>query len=321
MSTTNNQVKDFIRSRFPLDGEVQAPPSAMRKALLALAEESAPVPDGWTIHESEGRITGLKEDFSGESFDITSMFELDLKLPISGTKVAPTIYGKFTNNGTASNSTGHGIGVIGRAFDTASGQMNLIGIEGRIDALGSDGLHVACLGISNWEGSTFTDRTIVGHQAQVSVTSDGSTPLAEGGAIAFFAPSITGGDTSNKWSFFGQDPIRTSSAIRCFSPDGTRQIVMLQADGADAYLQGTNNIRILPEASGYIIQEAGVGLVPLLGTSQSLGSDALNLRWTANINAGASTQTAGDAGVGAIRYNSGALEYSNGTTWVVLATV
>lgn len=237
------------------------------------------VPTGWTYHNSDGRITGTKTDFSGEVGGITSMLELDLQLPISGTQVGPAIYGKATNTGDGTG-VGHMIGVLGRSFDTVDGEMGLIGCEGRVDALGSAGAHQAGLFIANWSGSSFSGRSLYGSAVQMNILDepDIGSPVTEGFAASYVAFGINGGDVNNKWGLYSEEPIRGEQYIRCFSPDGTRQLVMAQANGADSYFQSTTNIRVQPGTSSYLILEDGLGFVPI-NTGALLGNGALSLNW------------------------------------------
>lgn len=69
--------------------------------------------------------------------------------------------GKATQSGSAARTGGgHSIGVAGWAVDTAGGQLNLVGVEGRIDSLGTADRYEGVLGLVNIGNTSYTGEAI-----------------------------------------------------------------------------------------------------------------------------------------------------------------
>lgn len=133
---------------------------------------------------------------------------------ISANTSQNAVYGTYTNQSTVgctvqancgTNSEPHAIGVLGTGSDLSTGNVSLYGVEGRINAvgLGTGHKYVGVVGVSSWQGAAFAAEARA-HDALITITTDGTTPLAQGTATSYYARAIIGGAT--KWSFYGPDP-------------------------------------------------------------------------------------------------------------------
>lgn len=138
--------------------------------------------------------------------DIAAVYG-DNQHALANTEVAVGTMGYLKNTGSTAMTTGHGIGLLGLAEDTTGGKHDLYGFEGRVNGLGSAGTMYGALGLSCWQGADFTGRVAIGVNGRVEITTDGSTPLAEGFASSFYAPAIIGGGVGTKFSLYGYNPI------------------------------------------------------------------------------------------------------------------
>ncbi|MFA5385823.1 MAG: hypothetical protein WC364_14405, partial [Eubacteriales bacterium] len=112
------------------------------------------------------------------------------------------IIGKVNNTGSAAAGAGHAVGVLGWGTDTAAGVFPTIGVEGKADVTGTANQGTGVLGQGLFQGSSFTS-IVTAVNATSKITTDGTTPLAQGTAFAFYAPPISGG--AAKYGLFVSD--------------------------------------------------------------------------------------------------------------------
>jgi hypothetical protein len=155
---------------------------------------------------------------------------------LDGTSVQTIIEALVTNLGTSIQSTGHLIGVFGHGTDNTGGRASIYGVEGRVDgrSTNASGTHsyVGVGGRAMFQG-TDTPNTVwfIAHDAQVSITTDGSTPLAKGIAVGYYMPTIVGGNT--KYAYYAQtDPIFAGGGIDSAGTD-------IAASGLISFMSGS----------------------------------------------------------------------------------
>jgi hypothetical protein len=154
--------------------------------------------------------------------------------PVIGNQIPAGVLGYMKNSGGSLPSNyGHIIGTFGLAEDTQFGTYDLYGVEGRVNSYGNSNIY-GVLGLATHQGSTFKDRFACGMQGRVEITADGSAPLNQGIATAFYAPSIIGGAT--KYSFFGKDPLRIDNALFVYNNSASNYL-SLANDGLGSLIK------------------------------------------------------------------------------------
>jgi hypothetical protein len=180
----------------------------------------------------------------------------DLSGAPTADETAVAVYGYTHNTGNVVGGTGHLIGVVGRVDDGVNGKHDLIGVEGRIDSAGSAGALTGVFSFSTFYGSSFGVRENRGFYARVLITSDGSSPIGDGIAIAYKAERIVGG--AIRYSFVGYDPIRIESEVQCFDPSGV-VYSRIYNDGTDFRIDGGSGaIRLIPFGANFVIVSNGI---------------------------------------------------------------
>jgi len=161
--------------------------------------------------------------------------------------VPQAITGYLKNTGTGASTTGHGIGVLGLVEDVANSQHPLYGVEGRVNGYSQDGdaIYTGVLGLASVQVADYTSGFAIGVQGRAEVTTDGSTPLNQGTAVAFYAPAITGGNT--KYSFWGKDPLRNDDFIFACDASGSNYL-SIKHDGTDGEIATSTGDIILSPA-------------------------------------------------------------------------
>ena len=123
----------------------------------------------------------------------------------------------LTNSGSTVGTSGHGIALFGESFDTTAGAISMYGTEGRVEGRSTIAVpthtYIGVLGIMNYEnpGGTNVMGPLNGMQSRCQITSDGTTPIAQGTCINYFSDPIVGG--AYKRSFYGDDTAFFGSAI------------------------------------------------------------------------------------------------------------
>lgn len=159
------------------------------------------------------RIAATRSNVVANTTGSVATFVYTTSDVISASQSANGIYGAYANNATtgctAQSNCGtfaepHSMGVLGKGEDTASGNITMYGVEGRVDGRGTASGHkyVGVIGASVFQGASLAAE-LRAHDALVQATTNGSTPLASGTLTAYYARAITGGAT--KWSFYGND--------------------------------------------------------------------------------------------------------------------
>lgn len=185
----------------------------------------------------------------------------------------------YTSGGAViGQAPGHGIAVIGRCYDLAVGKIDLIGVEGRIDAVGSWGNHTAGFFLNNYVGSAFTGRVAYGVTSRVELrdAADSGNAISGGVAIAFYSPSIVGGTT--KYGVYVSNTIRASDAAVQAYESVTGNSISLLANGVDTYLVSSSKLWLQPLSTEYLILNTCLGFVPI-DNGRKLGNSALSLAW------------------------------------------
>lgn len=142
-------------------------------------------------------------------------------LAIGANQVTPTVYAEINNTGSANGAfVGHGMAYLGIAKDTAIGQMDLIGFEGRTNGYGTAFQYIGALGYGWWEDADPTHGAgptlLIGVLGRAQgYQHDGSTPSTlPVMAAAFYADPVVGGLA--KYSFVANDPIRINTGGGAF---------------------------------------------------------------------------------------------------------
>lgn len=116
------------------------------------------------------------------------------KVAVPGDKVPAAVMGFIKNTGTAAMTTGHGIGVLGYAEDNSSGEIDMYGVEGRVNGSSThSGIwYRGTLGLSHVEASTFAGNAI-GLVGRSEIYNLSSQILYEGTGIGLYIPTVIGG--------------------------------------------------------------------------------------------------------------------------------
>jgi len=154
--------------------------------------------------------------------------------PVGDSQIPAGVLGYMKNTGgNLPSNYGHLIGTFGLAEDTELGTHDLYGVEGRVNSYGNSNLY-GVLGLATHRGPAFKDRFSCGVQGRVEITTNGSTPLSQGVAAAFYAPPIVGG--AIKYSFFGKDPLRIDNTLFVYNPSSS-SFLSLANDGVDSRIR------------------------------------------------------------------------------------
>lgn len=237
---------------------------------------------------------------------VSATQHVELACSPANSEVIVSLLGDVINTGSASGGAGHLIGLIGRATDTASGAMELWGVEGRLQARGTAGTHAAVNGLAEFAGASFVGREIHGVRARCDILElDLSTPLAQGRPVAFYAQAPRGGAPAEIFSFISEaGQLLNLGPIRARNSANTAE-ASLDHDGADSNIRSTGgNMRIRPGAGAYLILQEGAGFVPQ-EDGKPFGIDGF--RWSGNF-----TQI--KVGSGVITEGSG-VPLWNGAAW------
>jgi hypothetical protein len=165
------------------------------------------------------RVVATKTTTNADTVQHANVGDFQAAVPTN--VVTAGVYGYMNNTGALSPGTGHGIGVLGLAEDTATSTHDMYGCEGRVNCFGDAAFYYGTLGYVLFEGTTFTGQVAIGLQGRVEITTDGSTALNEGVAVAVYAPAITGGAAATKYSFWGADVMRMDNQIYSSLTTGT----------------------------------------------------------------------------------------------------
>lgn len=134
-----------------------------------------------------------------------------------------SVQGYYRNTGSTASATSHGIGVLGKVEDTTAGAITMFGAEGRVDgratSLSATHGYVGLVGAGVFQGASRA-AYLYGVEALVAATTDGTTPLDQGPAVAFYAPAIVGGAAGQKYGLYVNDPARVTDALI----DGTAHV-------------------------------------------------------------------------------------------------
>jgi hypothetical protein len=190
------------------------------------------------------------------------------------------VYAYLHQTGSATPVAGdHAYAVLGRSTDTASGKVNVGGVEGRVDAKGTALQYNAVTGVANFQGTTFNGQSLTGYSTTMAITTDGTTPLVSGVGVGYFASAIVGG--AGKYSFWGKDPCRIDNSITANDTSGTNGAVMSH-NGTDGTFSTTAGHMYFSPASGVVIDNVTFR-IPLANGS-GLGSSAN--RWALSATTG-----------------------------------
>ena len=158
------------------------------------------------------------------------------------------VLGYVKNTGSSMPGVGHSIGTFGLAEETSVNQHYLIGVEGRVNGTSTGTPYqIGTLGLSTWQGpvfdATLNTRFSIGVVGQSEITTNGTTPLAEGVAVNFFAPSPIGGFL--KYSILAEEQAWFQNA----------NSIQLGKEGV-----ATGTIKFASSASGSILLQPGSGV-------------------------------------------------------------
>jgi len=162
---------------------------------------------------------------------------------------------KLTLNGSAVPSGAeHGAAVLARFFDGASNRHGGIGVEGKVDALGLAS-YIGVSGDCGFIGASFAGQALTAFSVtRMSITTDGSTPLASGTSIGIYIPTFVGG--AAKLGIFSKESVRVDSTIGAYDASGAKAVNMSHdgTDGTIAVTSGNLNIN----ATAILMSTAGV---------------------------------------------------------------
>jgi len=164
-------------------------------------------------------------------------------------------YGYSENTGTATDEGGHAIGVLGLGIDNIGNTLDIYGVEGRVNAVGTSGTnyYYGVLGYSNFQNATTHNGVSVGVQARVEITQAGDTgvPLTQGTAVGVWVPSIVGGAT--QYSIWAENAMRLDNSLTINSV----------AEGGNITISHDNSNGLINNTTGQLRLGAGGGVVAL----------------------------------------------------------
>lgn len=204
------------------------------------------------------------------------------------------IGGLIVNTGsTASGALGHCIGVWGNGRDTTVGNHLMIGTEGKVEGRSLNAVsYNALVAYALWEGTGTNISTQIGQRITRQITTNGTTPKAEGNTYglyfddcigglvnaAIYIPSQTGASI-NVGVFIDAPTGSTSYALQLGGTAGTSPsgIAFGSFAGPDAYLYrssaGTITVETNFIATGYV---ASATLFPAVSALTPGANVALN---------------------------------------------
>lgn len=211
-------------------------------------------------------------DTSASADAIDKGFNIERTLALGATQVSASVYGYFTNSGTNGTGGGHGIGSFGRATDTTGGKLSLYGVEGRADGLSNTSgvFYIGALGLGRFTGASYTNGFAIGTEGRVEITTDGTTPLAEGIGVCFYAPAITGGLT--QYSLLAIDALRVDNEIQAVSASTATKIMKIYHNDTVGYIDSTEDLYVQPGVANNTVLTRG-HLYPTGNFTQTLGLD------------------------------------------------
>lgn len=200
------------------------------------------------------------------------------------------------NTSTTSNSMsgGHLPALIGRAQDNPSGQMAMVGVEGKIVRTGTVDAGSGVWAIADYNGSTFLNRSIRAYDGFCEVYSDPynihGTPVAQGATTVYHASLPTGGDPTQMYSLYTDAPGAGVTGWQLFNAGpvivsdsaGDGKNLLLYHDGSDGQLavNGGGALRLYTPGN-YVVLQSGNGLVPAAnGNSLGINGYAWNVAAT-----------------------------------------
>lgn len=230
-----------------------------------------------TLTQAQGDARYLKLDASNDpvtapltvGYNLDSLFSGLINRQLTGSRVQilpiNTVeigtFGYLYNTGSNAGA-GHGIGSMGWATDTATGQIDLYGAEGRVDGKGTAAGYYGLFYSATFTGTTFTGKSLIGvGGSSNSITTDGSTPLAEGKNIVFYAPACIGGAT--KYSFFGKDTLRVDNFGLFYNLAGTQYMSFY----TDVFSQITSSTGLISFDDEGLLTTGTLGAGAITGTS------------------------------------------------------
>jgi len=170
----------------------------------------------------------------------------------------------MTGTAATSSLSEHGVGVIGSVKDNVNAKHYLIGVEGKAEGVGY-GSPVGVQAVAYWQGSTFNNRLNIGVSSDVKVTTDGTTALNEGVNVAYYAPPMTGGAATTRYSFWGSNILRNDASIEVKDSAGAKTLSLLN-DGSNSYITsetGAGNLILRAPAGSYVALGTANGFLPL----------------------------------------------------------
>jgi hypothetical protein len=182
------------------------------------------------------------------------------------------------NGSSTPSASQHGAAFLGWGQDTALNRHGLIGVEGKVDATGLAVQYIGVSGDAGFIGSSFTAQTLFGFAVtRMSITTDGTTPLASGTAVGLYVPTFVGG--ALKLGIYSKEQVRVDNTITAYSPAGAGGTYVAHngTDGFCATLSG--NLRIIANSGASAIIAHSLGIIPdIEGTALGIHG----ARWAGN---------------------------------------
>lgn len=223
-----------------------------------------------------------------------------------GTKVTVSMLVDALNTGTNSGAGSHAVAVIGRADDKlANGTANtgalidMYGVEGKrirrgTSSTGDGGSGV--FGISAYYGTNVSaaGRTFNVYTGFCELATDETlaTALTNGTCVVYRAYGGTGGDVNNKYALIGALGLKilTGNSITATdSSTGAKSITMAH-DGSDGIFGcNSGHLRITPATGSILILNDGVGFLPNVDNTMTLGGTTASVGFDRRFNVYANT--------------------------------
>lgn len=190
-----------------------------------------------------------------------------------------------TNSGSVTATTGHIVGLIGRAQDTSSGTHPLNGIEGRCIVTGTSNSSAGVWAIGDINNSTATGRAIhafKGFCQVYNVTT--SSPVAQGTTVVYRAYAPTGGDPTQAYAVLGDSglQIATGGPVISVETAGVKNI-RIAHNGTDGDITNSSgNLNFV--STGFVTLSSGI--THLLPYTDGCFAGANGFRFTGNFASG-----------------------------------
>ena len=165
------------------------------------------------------------------------------------------------DNGSASGGAGHLVGAIGRAQDTATGNLQIVGVEGTITRRGGADTGAGVWGLSRYIGTTFTNRTINAIIGFCEVINGSAVAINQGTTVVFRAFNSTGGDPNSRYALLGDSGLKlaTGGRISSISAANTGETNM-DHDGSNGTVGTTvGRLQLAGAAGNYVPAGTGTG--------------------------------------------------------------